>query len=227
MSDKITLEVQPRDALGKSVKKVRAEGFIPAVINDHGKESVHIQANYQLFAKAFRAAGRHHPIELEVQGKKYMALVRTVTRDPKLNTFTHAVFNAVSANQQVEAAIPVKPQYAEGNDSSPAERSGLIVLAQLDEVEVKSLPKNLPDELFYDAEKLVVVGDHVTVADLIVPTGVVVETEASHAVATVFEPSALAAANDEAGGDAESIAPTADETTAEGETTKAEKTEQN
>ncbi len=211
MSDQISLEVQPRDTLGKSVKKVRAEGLIPAVIHDHGKESVHIQANYQSFAKAFHAAGRHHPIELAVGGKKYTALVRTVTRDPKMNTYTHAVFNAVSANQQVEAAIPVKPQYAEGNDSSPAERTGLIVLAQLDEVEVKALPKDLPDELFYDAEKLVTVGDHITVADLIVPKGVVVETEASHALATVFEPSALAAANEATAGEAEAVAPAAEE----------------
>lgn len=223
MSDQITLEVQPRDTLGKTVKNVRAEGFIPAVIHDHGKESVHIQVEYQAFAKAFHTAGRHHPVELSVAGKKYTALVRDVTRDPKLNSFTHVVFNAVSANQQVDAEIPVKPQYAEGNDVSPAERAGLIVLAQLDEVAVKALPKDLPDELFYDAEKLVAVGDHITVADLIVPAGVVVETEASHAVASVFEPSALAAANEAAAGEAEIETPTAEaETPAEGETPAAE-----
>lgn len=224
MSDQITLEVQPRDTLGKSVKKVRAEGLIPAVIHDHGKESVHIQVDYQTFAKAFTAAGRHHPIELEVGGKKYTALVRTVTRDPKLNSYTHAVFNAVSANQQVEASIPVKAQYAEGNDSSPAERSGLIVLAQLDEVEVKALPRDLPDELFYDAEKLVAVGDHITVEDLNVPTGVVVETEASHAIATVFEPSALAAANEATAGEAEELAPA--ETFTEAETPATDSTKE-
>lgn len=215
MSDQITLEVQPRETLGKSVKKVRADGLIPAVIHDHGKESVHIQVDYQTFVKAFHAAGRHHPIELAVGGKKYTALVRDVTRDPKLNSFTHIVFNAVSANQKVDAEIPVKPRYAEGNDSSPAERAGLIVLSQLDEVEVKALPKDLPDELFYDAEKLVAVGDHITVADLIVPAGVVVETEASHAVASVFEPSALAAANEAAAGESETEAPATDESEAD------------
>lgn len=217
MSDQISLAVQLRDTLGKGVKNVRAEGFVPAVIHDHGKASIHIQVEYQAFAKAFHTAGRHHPIELSVDGKKYTVLVRTVTRDPRLNSFTHAVFNAVSANQKVEAEIPVKPQYAEGNDSSPAERAGLIVLAQLDEVEVKALPKDLPDELFYNAEKLVAVGDHVTVADLIVPTGVEIETEASHAVASVFEPSALAAANEAAAGEAEAVAPADEEAEATAE----------
>lgn len=203
MSDAITLLVEPRETLGKGVKRLRKAGIVPAVIHDHGKDSVHIQADFQALTKVFHQAGRHHPVELSLDSKKYTALIRSATFDPRLNTITHVVFNAVSANQTVDAEIPVVARYAEGNDASPAERSGLIVLAQLEEVAVKALPKNLPDQLFYDAEKLVHVGDHVTVADLDVPEGVVVETEPSHTLATVFEPSALAAANDEAGGSAE------------------------
>ena len=203
MSDTVTLEVAARDTLGKAVKHLRKDGVVPAVIHDHGKESVHIQADFQAITKVFHSAGRHHPVELTLGNKKYTALIRTVAIDPRLNTITHVVFNAVSANQTVEADVPVLPRYAEGNESSPAERSGLIVLNQLEEVAVKALPKNLPDQLFYDAETLIAVGDHVTVADLDVPAGVTVETDPNHSLATVFEPSALAAANDEAGGDAE------------------------
>jgi large subunit ribosomal protein L25 len=70
-------------------------------------------------------------------------------------------------------------------------------------VQVKAVPTNWPDFLEYNAEKLVEIGDHVTVADLIIPEGVEVETEAEHAVATVYEPSALAAANEAAAGEAE------------------------
>jgi hypothetical protein len=43
----------------------------------------------------------------------------------------------------------------------------------------------------------------VTVADLIVPKDVEVKADAEHVLATVFEPSALQAANEDAGGDAE------------------------
>jgi hypothetical protein len=68
---------------------------------------------------------------------------------------------------------------------------------------VEAVPSKLPDVLYYDAEKLVEVGDHVTVADLMVPEGVELKVESDHTIATVYEPSAVAAANDEAGGDAE------------------------
>lgn len=203
MSDTITLELATRDTLGKAVKKLRKEGSVPGVIHDHGKDSVHVAADFQAVSKVYHAAGKHHPVQLSVGSKKYTALIKHATFDPRKNAMTHIVFNAVKANEKVEATVPVAPRYAEDNESSPAERAGLIVLTQLTEVEVKALPKDLPDELYYDAETLVAVGDHVTVADLQVPSAVEVETDAMHAVATVFEPSALAAANDAAAGDAE------------------------
>lgn len=212
MSDSITLLVEPRDTLGKGVKRLRKQGIVPAVIHDHGKDSIHVQAEYQAISKVYQMAGRHHPIELNVGDKKYTTLIRSVSFDPRLGSVTHIVFNAVKANQKVEASIPVRPRFADEQDSTPAERTGLIVLAQLDEVSVKALPKNLPNELTYDAEKLIAVGDQVTVADLEVPEGVEVETEATHVLSTVFEPSALAAANEEAAGAAEEITPVAEPT---------------
>lgn len=213
MSDQITLAVDTRDTLGKGVKRLRKDGIVPGVIHDHGKPSVHIQAEYQALHKAFTTAGKHHPVEVSAAGKKYTTIVKDVTFDPRYNAITHIVFGAIKANEKVDAEVPVRPVYSEGNESSPAERAGLIVLAQTTSVEVKALPKDLPDALTYDAEKLVNVGDQVTVADLQVPSGVEVETEPEHVLATVFEPSALAAANDDAGG----AAMTGDESDVEAE----------
>jgi large subunit ribosomal protein L25 len=203
MADTITISLQKREVTGKAVKALRREGLVPAVIHDHGKESIIVSGAYMDVARTYRKAGKHHPVVIDADGKKYTALIKKVDIDPKKNTFTHVVFNAVTANQKVEAEIPVRIKFAEGNDASPAERNGLIVLHNLDTVEVVATPSNLPDVLEFDGEKLVEVGDVATVADLIVPKGVEVKTEENHQIASVFEPSALAAANDAAGGDAE------------------------
>lgn len=200
--DTISLTVEPREVTGKAVKHLRRSGIVPGVIHDHGKESVNVQSDYNTIMKVYREAGRHHPVQLTAGSKKYLAIIKKATFEPKKNQLSHVVFNAVDAKQKVEADIPVRPKYDEDNESSPAERSGLIVLANLDEVLVEAVPSKLPDVLYYDAEKLVEVGDHLTVADLIVPEGVEVKAEAEHAIATVYEPSAIAAANDDAGGDA-------------------------
>jgi large subunit ribosomal protein L25 len=203
MSDQITLTVDARDTLGKGVKRLRKDGIVPGVIHDHGHPSVHIQAEYQALYKTYISAGKHHPVQVSASGKKYTTIIKAVTFDPKYNALTHIVFGAISANEKVDAEIPVHPLYAEGNDVSPAERAGLIVLSQTTTVAVKALSKDLPDVLNYDGEKLVEVGDQITVADLTIPKGVELEVELEHVIATVFEPSALAAANDEAGGDAD------------------------
>ncbi len=166
--ESIVLELKPREVTGKKVKNLRKQGIIPAVIHDHGKDSVVVQVDYQAAHKVFVSAGKHHPVQLTAHGKKYTALIRSITRDPKYNSISHIVFNAIKANEKVEAEIPIHAKYAEGNDASPAERQGLIVLGNLETVQVKALPKDLPDFVEYDGEKLVEVGDSVTVADLIV-----------------------------------------------------------
>lgn len=213
--EEIALKLEHRDVTGKAVKHLRTQGLVPAVIHDHGKASVPVMGVYAEMHKAYQQAGKHHPVNLTADGKKYTAIIKTAEFDPKKHMLRHVVFNAVNANQQVTTEIPVHIKLAEGNDATPAERAGLVVLNQLEAVEVEALPKDLPDALYFDGEKLVEVGDHVTVADLIVPKNVVVKTDETHALATVFEPSALQAANDAAGGDEEEVVAEAE--TPEGE----------
>lgn len=200
----VVLEVQKREVVGgKAVKRLRKDGVVPAVIHDHGKESLHVQVNYLDILKTYQKAGKHHPVSVKAGNRHFTALIKDVDIDPKKHQLRHVVFNAVKANEKVDAEVPVRIRYAEGEESTPAERTGLIVLNQLDVVEVEALPRDLPDVLEFDGEKLVEVGDSVTVADLIVPAGVTVKTDPTHPLATVFEPSALQAANDAAGGEAE------------------------
>jgi large subunit ribosomal protein L25 len=201
--DSISLTLTAREVTGKAVKHLRRDGQVPAVIHDHGKPSVIVQGDGVQLLKVWRQAGKHHPVQLKAGDQSFTALIKTAEFDPRKHLLTHVVFNAVDKHQKVEADIPIRPHYDEGNESSPAERNGLIVLAQLEVIQVKALADKLPDFLEYNAEKLVEIGDHVTLADLIVPEGVELETELEHTIATVYEPSALAAANDAAGGDAE------------------------
>lgn len=198
----VVLELKARDITGKAVKQLRNQGLVPAVIHDHGKPSVHVMGNYMELSKAYHSAGKHHPVKLKAGEKHFTALIKAVDIDPRKHALRHVVFNAVKANEKVTAEVPVHIKLDEGNDSTPAERAGLVVLNQLEAVEVEAVASKLPDELVFNGEVLVAVGDHVTVADLIVPEGVTIKADPGHPLATVFEPSALQAANDAAGGDA-------------------------
>ena len=92
--------------------------------------------------KVWRQAGKHHPSNLKAGDQSFVALIKDAEFDPKKHLLTHIVFNAVDKNQKVEAEIPVRPRYAEGNESSPAERYGLIVLANSKPSKSKPSPTN-------------------------------------------------------------------------------------
>lgn len=201
--DKITLTLEARTVEGKAVKHLRKAGIVPAVVHDHGKASVLVQGDVRLIAKAFKEAGKHHPIELNAAGKKYTAMIKTIEFEPRKQALNHVVFNAVSATEKVETEVPIHARFAEGNDASPAERAGLLALANVTTVTVQAVSSKLPDFLEYDAEKLVEVGDTVSISDLIVPAGVEIMSDPTQVIVSVNDPAVIEAANDAAGGDAE------------------------
>jgi len=178
----IALEVQERTVQGKAVKQLRNDGFIPAVIHDHGKESKVIMVPYLELQKVYQEAGKHHPLELSVGGQKFVALIKDIDMDPKKQQMRHVVFNAIKQDEVVETEVPIE---LEGE--IPAEKAGLMVITQLDHVQIEALPRDLVDELTVDASKLVEIGDKITVADIVVPQGVTILTDSEHPIAVVEE----------------------------------------
>lgn len=215
----LTLELEHREITGKQVKNLRKTGMIPAVIHDHGKPSVVVAVEYQALFHAYQTAGKHHPVQLKANGKNYTAIIKSVTHDPRYNAVTHVVFNAIKAREKVTTEVPIHMVLDEDNESTPAERAGLMVLRNATTVEIEAPANKLPDALEFNGEKLVEIGDSATVADLVVPEGVVVKAEPEQTIARVVEPAAVAAANDAAGGEAEAddaeAVPSEHESTAE------------
>ncbi|HET7528692.1 MAG TPA: 50S ribosomal protein L25 [Candidatus Saccharimonadales bacterium] len=182
------VKLEQRTLLGKGLKHMRRDGVVPAVIHNHGQESIHVMAPERELLGVYLAAGKHHPLNLEVGSDKYLALIKDAHFDPVKRRLQHVVFQAIKQNETVEAEVPIR---IEGD--VPAEKIGLMILHQLDAVQIEALPKNLPDELVVSAEKLAELHDKITVADLQVPSGVTILTDPEHPIATVAESRAMAA----------------------------------
>lgn len=200
MGDKILLTVEERKVLGKKVKQLRRDGIVPGVVYGSDMEAKPVMAPLNVATKAWHTAGRHHPIELTIGAKKQLAMIKSADVDPVKHKLRHLSLQVVKSNEKVETAVPVK---VSDEGQTPAERAGLVVLQALESVEIQALPAKLPDFLEVPGDKLAEQGDHVTVADIKPVEGVEVMTDAEIVVASVYEPSALAAANDAAGGTAE------------------------
>lgn len=205
-SDTISITLEPREVLGKGLGKLRQDGKVPAVVHDHGKPSIHVMANYNELNKVYSQAGKHHPVNLTVGSQKFMALIKDADFEPRKHTIRHVVFNAIKADEKQQTEVPV--HFVEDAEI-PAEKAGLMVIRNLDAVEIEALPKDLIDEIFVDPSGLTEIGDKLTVADLQVPAGVAILTEAEHALATVEETKAQmseeAAAEEAVEGDAANV----------------------
>lgn len=216
MSDDIAIKLEEREILGKGLTKLRADGLIPAVIHDHGNPSIHVMGNDLVLGRAYVQAGKHHPVHLKVGGKNRLALIKDVDFEPTKHKMRHIVFQAIRQDEETEAEIPV---VFKAEAEIPAEKKSLLVLKQLDHVEIKALPKDLPDELVVDPSILEEVGDSLTVADIVVPAGVTIMAEPELQIAVVEMPkdqeaeanaaaAEMAAEKAEAEGGEEEAAPT-------------------
>jgi large subunit ribosomal protein L25 len=171
---------------GKKVRTIRNEGCVPATVYEKGKESLNVRVPYVPMSKAYASAGLGQPVNLVVDNKKFLTMIKDVHIDPAKNTIMHVAFHAVNANDPVEAEVPV---HIEGD--IPAVLQGNFIVRQNDTVMVKALPANLPEFLVVDAAKLENPGDHVTVADIVPVKDVEILDEPELTLATVEEPRAV------------------------------------
>ncbi len=224
MGNKIELKLDEREVHGKKVAGLRKESIVPAVVYGPGMKPVSVQAHHNVLEKVIRQAGSHSPVHITIGSKKRIAMVKDVEYNVVKHTINHVSFHAVKANEPVVAEIPI---HLTGSGENEAERAGLIVLQALEKIEVKALPMDLPEALEVATESLKEAGDKLTVADIAVPANVeIVDNDDGRegtedddttimdlTIASVYEPSALQAANEAAGGDAEDAS--ADEVEAE------------
>lgn len=211
MSNQLALE--KRTVQGKKLKALRAAGQIPSVIYG-GQEPILAASVYNATEKALLEAGYHSPIELLLDGKKQLAIVKNIALDPVSRRILNVEFQAISANEVVEATTPIRVVNFE---TSEASKKHFVVMQVLEEIDVKAKPSDLPEELTVDAAKLDTTEDKLTVADLVLPKGVELadkELAATTVIANVYDPAVEAAARE-----AEAEKPA--EAPAEGEATEA------
>jgi large subunit ribosomal protein L25 len=205
MSD-ISLQLSERTMTGKKAAKLRREGLIPSVVYGGKAEPLSTQSAKVETTKVAYAAGKHTPVHLVIDGKKKLAIIKNIDIDPVKHAVRHIEFHTIKQNEAIVTEVPI---VLTGEGESAAERAGLIVLQALERVNVKALPSNLPESLELSIVNLTTADDKLTLADITLPAGVEfadVEQDKELVIANVYEPSALQAANETAGGEAEASA---------------------
>ena len=186
------LALVKREITGKKLKALRASGMIPSVLYG-GKEPTLLSSEYVATEKVLSGAGYHSPIDLDVDGKSRLAIVKDVQIDPVSRKIVNIEFQAISASKKVEATTPV---IIANFEESEASRIYHFALTQsIEELDVKAKPADLPKELVVDASGLKDVDDKLTIENIVLPEGVELadkELSLEQVVASLYDPAAEA-----------------------------------
>ncbi|MBP9821102.1 50S ribosomal protein L25 [Candidatus Saccharibacteria bacterium] len=178
----VTLELKPRTIIRKGLNALKEEGELPAVIHQPGSESLSVSGTKIAILKAYKEAGRRHPITIELNNKKMLTIVKSVDIDPKNQQIRHVVFGVIKQNEKVETEVSI-----DLIGDAPAAKAGLEVSQVLESVHIEAFPKDLPDNLEVSIENLLEIGDKITITDIKVPSGVTILSEPEQLVAIVEE----------------------------------------
>ncbi len=177
------LKSEPRTVLGKKVKKLRREGWVPANVYGKGLESKAIQVKLTDFNAVYKEAGETGLIDLTVGDSTKPVLIKNLQQAFPLHIPLHVDFYQVNLKEKVKTMVPV---VLTGEAAAVTEKIGLL-LQTLSEVEIEALPEELPENIEISVEKLAAVDEQLSVEDLKAPTGVTILTAGDQIIAKIGE----------------------------------------
>jgi large subunit ribosomal protein L25 len=178
---------ETRENFGKGfARRLRAAGKIPAVIYGHGTTPVHVALPGHQVALLVRRA--NVVLELQVDGKEQLTLVKDVQKDPVHQIIEHIDLLVVKKGEKVQVDIPV---FVEGEPFA-----GTIVNLDNTTVTLEVEATHIPENVVVDVEGLED-GTHITAADLTLPKGATLITDPETLVVAISVPAATIAEADE------------------------------
>lgn len=178
------LAVKTRDVLGKKVKALRREGFIPAELYGHGFENIHLALPAKEFNKVLKEAGSTSVVTLLLGKESKSAMIHEVARDSVTSEVIHVDLHQVRMDELVKAHVPL-----EFTGEAPAIKAFAAVINKaMSEIEVEAFPQDLPHSIVVDLSVLDELDKTIYVKDLKVAKGVTFLIDAEMAVATATPP---------------------------------------
>ncbi|WEK14764.1 MAG: 50S ribosomal protein L25/general stress protein Ctc [Candidatus Microbacterium phytovorans] len=189
MSTEIDSKViaEARENFGKGfARRLRAAGKIPAVLYGHGTTPVHVALPGHQVSLLVRRANAL--LELQIDGKEQLALVKDVQKDPVHQIIEHIDLLVVKKGEKIQVDVPV---LVEGEPFP-----GTIVNLDSTTVSLEVEATHIPQHVVVDVEGLEE-GTHITAADLTLPKGASLVTDGEVLIVAISVPAATMAEVDE------------------------------
>ena len=177
---KQTLNAKVRTASGKAAaKKLREVGSIPAVMYNDKGEATMLEVNEVEFNKIWRTVTPTTSINLVVDGKEHLALIKDTEYNIRTDKVLHADFFVPAADEKL--VMNIKVHYS----GTPAGvLKGGFKKERNNQIKVKAAIADLPETIIADISKINV-SEALRVKDLELPASVEVLTDKELPLVTV------------------------------------------
>jgi large subunit ribosomal protein L25 len=178
MTDRIIIEAEQREVIGKQVNQLRRSGWIPGVVYGRN-DPVSIQMEQKALRRALRTVGTTNLAELKFGNNLKTVLVRDIQQHLTRGDILHVDFLEVDMASTIRSEAEL---VAIGE--APPEADGLgVVTLMLRQVEIECLPDNLISQIEIDMSTFTSPEDIIHVSDIPVPAGVTILTDPDTIVA--------------------------------------------
>jgi large subunit ribosomal protein L25 len=188
MANTATLQASIRQDSGKGVARtLRREGKTPAVIYGRGRDSEALVIDAAVLSRLISHITSSTPVEVTIEDREPVrALVREVQRNPiRPEDILHIDLYEIHAGETIHLSVPL---HLEGIPEGVRNFGGVLDQA-MRELEIKVLPKNIPERIDVDVSALEI-GQAIYVSDLDVPNAEIM-ADPSIAVCSVIAPRAV------------------------------------
>ncbi|MDP6965216.1 MAG: 50S ribosomal protein L25 [Acidimicrobiales bacterium] len=168
-----------REVGSSSSRRVRKDGVVPGVLYGLNEEAVTLSVAWPDLRRALTTdSGINAIIQLEIDGKKQMTIVKDIQRHPVKRDVLHVDFLRIDPNKNVTVDIPLL-MIGEAREVSAADG---MVDQNMFSLTVSAPPDRIPTEIEVDISALTV-GDAIRVGDLNLPEGVTSEGDPEDPIA--------------------------------------------
>ena len=213
MADNVDLQAQERGERGKNAaRRLRSSGMTPAVLYGEGNEaggSTALAVPTKKIDYTLHHFGDNALYNIAIDGNTSTARVVDAQRDPVSGLLIHVDFAPVNMTERIEITVPL---HVIGE--APGVDEGGVLQQVAYEIQVESLPGDIPQEITLDVSSLGM-NENLNLGDLTLPEGVTLLSEPEEVAVTVTAPTEISEEEMEAAGIVEE--PTDEEEAAEGE----------
>ena len=182
------LTIRRREGTGKSVaKRLRRAGQVPAILYG-GSSPLPITVDPRDFLRIIHGhegSTQLLSLKFDGDGQLRVAIIRDIQFDPVSESLMHVDLQEVRMDRAITVGVAVHPV---GEPAGVKDQQGILNLV-MHELQISCLPGLIPDRIDADVSALMI-GDVLTVSQLLAPAGVRILNDPNQAVATVSPPRA-------------------------------------